>query len=84
MPLSKARNRERMRALRATYVQPKPLYPVQPSDMKSGLAAQGIGMDGNRIRLGKTIVQPINTPALDAARCLVQLDADGCPIPDYE
>ena len=29
MPLSKKRNRERMRAFRATYVQPKP-SPVQP------------------------------------------------------
>ena len=58
MPLSKARDKARKRLERARVVQPKPLYPVQPSDMKSRLAEQGIGLDGNRIRLDKATVQP--------------------------
>jgi len=64
MPLSKKRDRERKRLFRLENkkIQPKSLYPVQPNDMKSKLAAQGIGLDGNRI-LGLTSkdVQPKET-----------------------
>ena len=65
MPLSKKKNRDRMRAIRATQVQPNPVQPsnrsVQPVSVAQGsttklqavmpkLQEVGLKMDGNRIQ----------------------------------
>lgn len=48
MPLSKKQNRERMKASRATCVQPNPVHPVRP-DVQPKPETVGLKMDGHRI-----------------------------------
>lgn len=61
MPLSRERNRERMRQARATCVQPKTPTVVQPSTptaklvqpkLAQRLAAAGLTVNGNKVSIG--------------------------------
>jgi hypothetical protein len=59
MPLSKERNKERMRKFRATSVQPNAEKPVQPK-LVQRLVAAGLRIEGNKISLGskQAVAQP--------------------------
>ena len=83
MPLSKDKNKERMRLARATYVQPKPVHFVQPSVLEQtpGPVQPSVGPVAQIYIRGKRYV-PGSLVRMPDGRVVIapEVDADGYTI----
>jgi len=78
MPLSKKRNRDRMRLDRATYLQPNPVQPKQAKIRELRDMMKGISLDYPPDDIGNDW-----DDISDDIDRLLDIDADGNMIPDF-